>query len=375
MAVTVRWLDEVAAVPATDWDALDASDHPFVTHALLDALEQSGSLHAELGWKAEHLTIWRDGKLVAAAPAYRKANSHGEFVFDFAFADAYEQRIGNYYPKRLVAVPYSPVTGPRLLAGNAADRELLVHALAEDTRARGWSSAHVNFLPDAECAAFDETWLARHDWQFHWTNRGYRDFEDFLDALKTKKRKNIRQERARLRREGWHFERRRGDQLSSTDLDFIHRCYVRTFDDKGNTPALTREFFRRIVRDLPERTLTIFALYHGVPRACAFLLQGDSTLYGRYWGSLEDAPGLHFETCYYQGIEHAIAHRMSVFEPGAQGEHKIARGFLPVRMQSRHYFVHPGFRLAIADYLGREHQHLERYRDAVLRHSPYRAES
>ncbi len=374
MSHVVRWLDRIAAVPATDWDALHGGDHPFVDHAFLDALEQSGSVRAELGWRAEHLTLWRDGTLFAAAPAYRKANSHGEFVFDFAFADAYERSIGDYYPKRLIAVPYSPAPGPRLLAQTDADRRALVTTLADDTRARGWSSAHVNFLPEAECAAFDDTWLPRHDWQFHWTNRGYRDFDDFLDALNAKKRKNIRQERARLARDGWRFERRTGAELSTEDLDFVHHCYIRTFADKGNTPALTRDFFGRICRDLPTKTLAVIALRNDEPLACAFLLQSSTTLYGRYWGCIEDAPGLHFETCYHQGIEHAITQGLQSFEPGAQGEHKIARGFLPVRTHSRHWFAHPGFRLAIADYLKRETQHLERYREAVMRHSPYRVE-
>lgn len=372
MPHVVRWLDRIAAVPAADWDGLRGDDHPFVAHAFLDALEQSGSLRAELGWRAEHVTLWRDGILVAAAPGYRKANSHGEFVFDFAFADAYERSIGDYYPKRLVAVPYSPVPGPRLLARSDADRRALVAALAADTMTRGWSSAHVNFLPEAECAAFDDTWLARHDWQFHWHNRGYGDFEDFLDALNAKKRKNIRQERARLARDGWRFERRTGAELSAEDLDFVHHCYVRTFADKGNTPALTRDFFVRICRDLPAQTLAVIASRGDAPLACAFLLASSTTLYGRYWGCLEDAPGLHFETCYHQGIEHAIVRGLQVFEPGAQGEHKIARGFLPVRTHSRHWFAHPGFRRAIADYLTREMQHLKRYRDAVMRHSPYR---
>ena len=371
MSGAVRWLDRIAAVPAADWDALRGNDHPFVAHAFLDALEQSGSLRRDLGWRAEHLTLWRDSVLVAAAPAYRKANSHGEFVFDFAFADAYERSIGDYYPKRLVAVPYSPVTGPRLLARTEADRAALAATLADDTRVRGWSSAHVNFLPESECTAFSAEWLPRFDWQFHWHNRGYRDFDDFLDALNAKKRKNIRQERAHLVRDGWRFERRCGHELDTAHIDFLHRAYVSTFAEKGNTPALTRDFFERICRTLPRHTLAVFAHRGDAPLACAFMLQGASTLYGRYWGCVENAPGLHFETCYYQGIEHAIAQGLQVFEPGAQGEHKIARGFLPTRTHSRHWFAHPGFRLAIADYLQREARGLERYREAVLRHSPY----
>ena len=371
MALRVRWLERIDDVAAGAWDALRGNDHPFVAHAFLAALERSGSLRRELGWQPEHLTLWRGDALVAAAPAWRKANSHGEFVFDFAIADAYERSLGSYYPKRLVAVPYSPVTGPRLLARSADDRRALVDALAADVRERRWSSAHVNFLPELECDAFADDWLPRFDWQFHWSNRGYRDFDDFLATLDAKKRKNIRQERARLAREGWRFERRHGDEIDPPLLDFLYRCYARTFSDKGNTAALTTAFFARLCEALPRQTLAVVGYRRDEPLACAFLLQDSTTLHGRYWGCIEDAPGLHFETCYYQGIEHAIAHRLQRFEPGAGGEHKIARGFLPVRTHSRHYFAHAGFRAAIADYLRREAVHLERYRDALLRHSPY----
>lgn len=371
MALEVRWLTRIDAVSAADWDALRPDDHPFVAHAFLSALEASGSLRADLGWRAEHLSLWDGAHLVAATPAYRKQNSHGEFIFDFAFADAYERAGFNYYPKRLVAIPYSPVNGPRLLASDPTHRQALATALRVDTQSRGWSSAHVNFLPESECAAFADEWLSRHDWQFHWHNRGYRDFEDFLDALTAKKRKNIRQERARLQRDGWQFERKSGGALDESEIDFLHHCYITTFDSKGNTPALTRNFFARICRDLPMQTLAVFAYREGVRLAAAFMMASGSALYGRYWGCIKDAPGLHFETCYYQGIEHAIAHQLQVFEPGAQGEHKIARGFLPTRTHSRHYFVDPRFRAAIAEYLRHENLQLERYRDVVMQHSPY----
>lgn len=373
MTLAVRWLSRLDEVPAAEWNALRPDDNPFLAHALLSALETSGSLRAGLGWRAEHLTLWRGETLVAAAPAYRKANSHGEFVFDFAFADAYERALGDYYPKRLVAVPYSPVCGPRLLARDAGARRALVEALAADTRQRGWSSAHVNFLPRNECEAFGDEWLPRIDWQFHWHNPGYRSFDDFLDALIAKKRKNIRQERARLMRDGWRFERRSGGDLAAADVDFIHQCYVATFAEKGNTPALTRAFFAAVCRLLPAQTWAVFGYRGDERQACAFLLSSATTLYGRYWGCIgEPAPGLHFETCYYQGIELAIAEQLQTYEPGAQGEHKIARGFLPTRVHSRHYFPNADFRTAIADYLGREARQLERYRDVVLRHSPYR---
>ncbi len=366
-------LDEV---PATAWDALRPDDHPFVSHAFLSGLESHGCLRADYGWQAQHLALYEGTRLVAAAPLYVKGNSHGEFVFDWAWAQAYARHGLDYYPKLLCAVPYSPVTGPRLLAGsggNASARQFLLRdALVEVARRLGVSSVHVNFARGEDAAAFAGTdWLARFDWQFHWHQRGYRDFADFLDALTPKKRKNIRQERAQVARAGIRCERRRGDELDEADWRFLHRCYLATFEEKGNHPALTLPFFRHLGRMAGNAVLATIAWRGNERVAAALLLQGNGVLYGRYWGALEHVPGLHFEVCYYQGIEHCIGNGLQRFEPGAQGEHKLARGFLPARTRSFHWLADPRFRAAVHSALAREARALEDYHAELMRHSPY----
>jgi uncharacterized protein len=368
----------LADVPAAAWDALAGGDtaaggpHPFVAHAFLAGLETTGCLQPRNGWTPRHATLWRDGRLVAAAPGYLKGNSHGEFVFDQAWAHAYARAGLEYYPKWLVAVPYSPVTGPRLLAANAADRAALAAALAARADADGLPSVHVNFHPAHEDAAFGDDWIPRLDVQFHWRNRGWRDFDDFLGALQPKKRKNLRQERERVRRAGYRFRTVHGDGATDADLAAMHGFYLRTFADYGNHPALTPAFFRHLARTMPRQLVLFLAERAGETVAGAFCLRGGDTLYGRYWGAAEAAPGLHFETCYYQGIDYCLREGLATFEPGAQGEHKIARGFLPTLTRSRHRLAEPRFAAAIADWCAQERAATLRYRDAVLAHGPYR---
>jgi predicted N-acyltransferase len=315
---------------------------------------------------------------MAAAPAYAKGNSHGEFVFDHAWAQAYEQHGKGYYPKWLVAVPYSPVPGPRLLARDATARLALARALREGTRAQGWSSAHINFLPDAEHRELEaddeerERWLTRHDLQFHWHNPGWRDWQDFIDAFNHKRRKAIRQEREKVRRAGFTFRRVHGDEASDDDLAAMHAFYCLTFGEKGNSPALTLDFFRHLARSMPRALVLVLAAREGRVVAGALLMRGGDTLYGRYWGAQENAPGLHFETCYYQGIDYCLREGLRRFEPGAQGEHKLARGFLPVLTRSRHYIDDPDFAAAIAAWCAQERSSVLRYRDHLLQHSPFR---
>ncbi len=375
----IEWLNRIADVSAAQWNALLGDDHPFLRHEFLHALEASGSLRADLGWRTQHLLLWNGPQLVAAAPCYLKTNSHGEFVFDWSWADAWARAGRRYYPKLLCAVPYSPVTGPRLLMAADVDhvdlRSRLLNVMMQRCADEGWSGAHINFLPAGEDATADLDrlgWLARGDWQFHWHNAGYETFDDFLVALSAKKRKNIRQERRRFCDASWRIERLRGDAIDTTTLDDIYRFYSYTFQFKGNVPALTRGFFERLLQTMPQSVLAVVASYCGERIAAAFCLQSHDVLYGRYWGSSEEVPGLHFECCYYQGIEHCIELGLQRFEPGAQGEHKIARGFLPTRTYSRHYLVDPGFRAAIADYLQREAVHQQRYGEELMRHSPYR---
>ena len=370
----IRFHAAIAELPAAEWDALRADANPFVSHAFLDALERSGCIRPDWGWQAHHLGLYEDGRLVAAAPLYLKGNSHGEFVFDWSWASAWERAGGEYYPKLLNGVPYSPVPGPRLLAGNGARtphlQRALVDAMRDEAARLGLSSVHANFLQAAELAAFGDDWLARSDVQFHWHNRGYRHFPDFLAALNHKKRKNILRERRQVAAGGLAFEWRSGDTLSLDEWQRVHALYEATFDMKGNHAALTAAFFRRLGA-LGSTAQLALARDGAAIVAMALFVQGGNVLYGRYWGASMDLPGLHFELCYYRGIEYAIAHRLERFEPGAQGEHKLARGFLPVRTHSRHYLANPDFRAAVARALASEAEAVDAYAAELQGHSPY----
>lgn len=364
--------DALASVSAEEWDALHDGDNPFVSHAFLHGLETTGCLRPNWGWSPCHALLRDNGTLIAAAPAYRKDNSHGEFVFDHAWAAALERAGIDYYPKWLIGVPYSPVTGPRLLARDVQTRQLLANALAQGCAALGWSSAHVNFLRDDEASAFDQPWLAREDVQFHWQNHGWRDFTDFLDAMTHKRRKAIRQEREKVQRAGFGFRIVHGDEASTDDLAAMHQFYCLTFADKGNSPALTLDFFKHLACAMPRSLVLILAEQEGRPVAGALCLRGRNTLYGRYWGGETAMPGLHFETCYYQGIAYCLREGLSHFEPGAQGEHKLARGFLPVITRSRHFIAHPDIARALAPWCAQERESTRRYRDLLLAHTPFR---
>ncbi len=370
---TVRILDSLAQVPAADWDALDDSGNPFVRHAFLEGLERHGCLRADWGWTPRHLTLWEDGRLFAAAPGYLKTNSHGEFVFDHAWASAYARHGLDYYPKWLFAVPYSPVTGPRLLAGGEAARRALLEAIARQADEDGLPSAHVNFHTQDEDALFDAQWLPRIDVQYHWHNRdGWADFPGFLAAMDHKHRKNIRQERARVARAGVEFRRLHGDEAGPAELDLIHHFYLQTFREYGNAPALTRDFISHIAREMSHNIMIVIAYHTGRAVAGALFLRGRDTLYGRYWGSDAVLPGLHFETCYYQGIEYCLEQGLARFEPGAQGEHKLARGFLPAFVRSRHRIADPRFQPALRDWCREEARSVRRYAAALATRGPFR---
>ena len=376
MAVPVhtRIIQRLSDIPATGWDALHDGGNPFVAHAFLAGLEDSGSLRAEWGWSPHHVTLWNEGRLLAAAPAYLKHNSHGEFVFDHAWAHAHAQHGLEYFPKLLCAVPYSPVTGPRLLAPDASLRAALAGALAAEAARLRLSSAHVNFHSAQEDADFGEQWLARADLQYHWRNdTGWSCFDDYLAAMDHKHRKNIRQERAKVARAGVEFRVVHGGEATEADLATMHRFYLRTFAEYGNSPALTLSFLQHLARAMPGQLVLILATYQGEPVAGALCLRGGGTLYGRYWGALAQLPGLHFETCYYQGIEYCLREGLHAFEPGAQGEHKIARGFLPTPVRSRHWIADPRFREALADWCAQERAAVHRHGEWLARRSPFRA--
>ncbi|HET6631201.1 MAG TPA: GNAT family N-acetyltransferase [Rhodanobacteraceae bacterium] len=374
--LAARFHDSIDAIDAAAWDALAGEGNPFVSHAFLGGLERCGCIRPEWGWQPHHLTLHRaDGSLAAAAPLYLKGNSHGEYVFDWNWAGAWERAGGAYYPKLLCAVPYSPVPGPRLLVGDAGDGVALRAALARAMRERAWSlglsSVHANFLIEADLDGFDGEWLARFDWQYHWHNRDYGGFDDFLAALRHKKRKNIRQERATVAASGLDCTMQRADALDADELATVHALYLATFDEKGNHATLTLEFFRHLAAQFGEAMQLALARRAGQIVAMALFLRGGDTLYGRYWGSREQVPGLHFELCYYLGIDHAIARRLQRFEPGAQGRHKLARGFLPSRTRSRHAIAPPALRAAVAEALRHEAAALEHVGEELLAHSPY----
>ena len=372
--LSARFHTKLDEIDAAHWNVLLPDDNPFVSHEFLAGLEQHSCLDAEHGWIPRHLGLYRDSQLVAAAPLYIKLNSHGEYVFDWSWASAYARAGLDYYPKLLCAVPYSPVPGPRLLVGDRGNemRSALTGAIHAEVERHGWSSAHLNFAGEADAAAFaNSDWLPRFDWQFHWHNAGWRDFTDFLDALVPKKRKNIRQERAQVARAGVVCEIKHGDELADGEWRALHDLYQSTFDEKGNYAALTLDFLRHLGATMPRRILAVLCRRDKKLVAGAILLRSRDTLYGRYWGCNEQIPGLHFEACYYQGIEYCLRHGLRRFEPGAQGEHKLARGFLPVPTRSFHYIADTRFRSAVRDALAREAAQMQAYREELMAHSPY----
>ena len=374
MTTELRVLASLALVPASAWDALHDGSNPFVSHAFLSGLEQYGCLRPEWGWQPQHLTLWRGDELIAAAPGYLKHNSHGEFVFDHAWANAYARHGVEYFPKWLGGVPYSPVTGPRLLARDDADRHALLAAIVAHAESETLSSAHINFHLADESALFDNAWLQRNDVQFQWQRQlHWRSFDDFLASMNHKHRKNIRQERAKVSRAGIRFIVRHGDEASADELRAMHGFYLQTFAEYGNSPALTLPFLRHLAAQLPRQLVLFLALQDDEPIAGALCLRGTDTLYGRYWGGAT-LPGLHFETCYYQGIEYCLREGLNRFEPGAQGEHKLARGFLPTEVRSHHWIAHPEFRKALRDWCAHERAEVGAYHATLQRHSPFKTQ-
>jgi predicted N-acyltransferase len=363
----------LSEIPAADWDALHDGRNPFIAHAFLAGLEQTGCLRAEWGWTPHHIALWDGGVLVAGAPAYLKTNSHGEFVFDHAWAHAYAQHGLDYFPKWLVAVPYSPVTGLRLLARDADVRAALMQAIATHMRTTELSSAHVNFHTELDDAAFEADWMLREDIQFHWHNKaGWNTFEDFLGTMDHKHRKNIRQERRKVRDAGIQSRIVHGGEATDDDLVAMHGFYLQTFAEYGNSPALTLGFLSHLACTMPRQLVMFIAERDGVPIAGALCLRGGDTLYGRYWGASELLPGLHFETCYYQGIDYCLREGLTMFEPGAQGRHKIARGFLPSLVRSRHLLAHPRFAMALRQWCAEERDSVRSHLQQLNAHSPFR---
>ena len=369
-----NWSDPAALPEREAWQGLSTNTGPFVHWHFLDGLRQTGCISQGSGWEPLFLKREQAGRLQAAAPGWIKLHSHGEFVFDWAWARAAHQAGLRWYPKVLVAAPFSPVTGPRLLGAelNRTAAEGLVDELAGLVHRRGLSSAGINFCrPEDTGVLRDAGWLERFDWQYHWANSGYRDFDDFLSRFRRKARKNIRAERRKVAQAGWDLRWTGGQDLSRDDIDLITECYETTFQLYGNMPSLNRAFFAQAAQRFGDRFQACIARRDGRDLAAAIFWHDGERLYGRYWGSLIDCRDVHFEACYYQGIDFCIRRGLKAFEPGAQGEHKIRRGFLPVQTRSFHYIRHPAMRDAISRYLQAEAEALKQYRAQLDRLNPF----
>jgi predicted N-acyltransferase len=377
MPLQLQCVSTLTAVGSTAWNAL-AGDSPFLKHQFLTALEHSGCVGPGTAWRPTYLLATDEQGLVGALPLYLKNDSRGEFVFDWSWADAYERAGRHYYPKLVAAVPFTPATGARLLLKPGADPAIvtqLIHGARAAAEELGASSLHVLFPTDVERSLLDrEGFLTRKSCQFHWHNEGYTDFDDFLSRFSSAKRKKAKRERRRVAEAGVVFEHLRGDQPSAAEWDSIYEFYARTFLRRGRPPYLNRALFDEIATTMPDNLSIILGRYHGAPIATAICFRSDTTLYGRYWGSLADFHSLHFETCYYQGIEYCIREGLATFEPGTQGEHKISRGFTPQATWSCHWLRDATFHDAIADFLGRETHHVDAYMDELEEHVPYRSE-
>jgi predicted N-acyltransferase len=409
----IRVLGSPLEIDGAAWDTLLAADtgsahsdvSPFMRHAYLAALHSSGSASPESGWTPAFVTLWRGDVLVGACPLYLKTHSYGEYVFDWAWANAYAQHGIDYYPKALIAVPFTPVPGSRLLASTAVERVLLLRAVVAWCEAQSLSSLHLLFASDPDVDACREAGLMlRHTVQFHWSNaapiqgepqgalsapRGYRDFDHFLSSLTQEKRKKIRQERRKVAEQGVSFRWARGSDITDRDWEFFYRCYERTYLEHGNSPYLSRDFFGRMQQTMPENWLLFTAERSGMPIATSLIaLSAQSAIasatndtkftpptgaaYGRYWGALERVDCLHFEACYYQPIEWCIAHGVMRFEGGAQGEHKMARALLPVATTSAHWLARPDFSDAVERFLAREGEGIANYMEHLEARSPLR---
>ncbi len=371
--LTARMAQSVGSLPVAEWDALDDSGNPFTTHAFLELLEDSGSVGGNSGWIPTPIVIEGDGGALAGAlPAYLKEHSQGEYVFDQSWADALHRAGGRYYPKLQISVPFTPATGPRILTRQEEISLPLLRAAEQLCEANNLSSAHATFIEPPQVPIFEKAgWLIRNDIQFHWENKGYEDFDAFLAALSSRKRKDIRKERARAQ-DGVEIKALTGADLRAEHWDAFWEFYLDTGMRKWGRPYLTREAFALLGERMADKVMLVLTYMDGKPVAGALNFIGRDALYGRYWGAVIDKPFLHFELCYYQAIEAAIALGLARVEAGAQGGHKLARGYEPVRTFSAHYIAHEGFREAIADFLQRERAGVAQDRDWLGARTPFR---
>jgi hypothetical protein len=375
-----RILSSISKIDASRWNALAGPEQPFLRHEFLLASEQSGCAVARTGWIPQHLIIeTSDGVPAAALPMFRKTHSRGEFVFDFSWASAYAQHGIPYYPKLLSAVPFTPVRGPRLLIGAAAEpavlSKALISAALEFARSERLSSWHVLFPTDAAADELEQAGLVlRRDCQFHWFNQGYASFEEFLSTFTAEKRKKAKRERRRVAEAGIEFDTRHGGDMTDVLWEAIYGFYADTFYRHGHDPYLNLSFFKRVAAALPDSIMIKIARIGATPIAAAIFFVGADALFGRYWGAGGNYHSLHFETCYYQGIEYCIEKKLQRFEPGTQGEHKVPRGFVPTLTRSAHYIADERFAAAIRDFARREARGVDAYAASVNEHVPYHAD-
>ena len=370
---TLRAASDLRGISPADWNAL-AGEGPFMRHEFLSALLETGCASERTGWTPQFLTLWRGPELAGAMPLFAKTHSYGEYVFDWSWAEAYSRHGLDYYPKLVCAVPFTPVTGPRVLARTRADRAALIRGALE--AAREYSSLHVLFPAGEDADSLAEAgMLMRSTVQFHWSNAGYENFEMFLAGMSHKRRKMIRQERRRVGEAGVTVRRLSGAEIDTRGWEFFHRCYRHTYRMHHSSPYLNLEFFLRLGATMPENIVLILAERGDQPIAASLLMHGGGRMYGRHWGAVEHVPLLHFECCYYQPIEHAIEQGLTDFEGGAQGEHKLFRGLLPVETRSAHWLRDPRFSRAVEEFLSGESARIHGYVDELNEHTPFRNEA
>ena len=378
MSISIKTIDSLHDVPADDWNVLAGQQFPFTRYEFLIALENNGAVGKEFGWLTHFFLAYENEKLVGALPLYIKFNSYGEFVFDWAWADAYQQNNLRYYPKLVTAIPYTPATGPRLLIqDNERYKEIadeLINAVLSFAEKSQVSSFHCLFTNKRDTDYFDNNphFMMRLGCQFHWSNNNYTSFSDYLDKLTSKKRKQIKRERRIVKEQEIEFEILNGLEATDVHWDIYHRFYESTFERKSGMPTLSKNFFKEIARTMPENIVLVLAKYQDEYVASAFNLKGSDTLYGRHWGCSEEFDNLHFEACYYQGLEYCINNGLKYFEPGAQGEHKIARGFMPTKTWSAHWIAHPQFNQSIKNFLSHETEGMLDYIEELNGHSPFK---
>lgn len=378
MTISIKTIDSLHLVSASEWNTLAGEDFPFARYEFLVALENHGAVGEEYGWLTNFFLAYKENKLVGALPVYIKFNSYGEFVFDWAWADAYHQNKINYYPKLVTSIPYTPATGPRLLIHDKENyqevADTLINTVLEFAKSSNFSSYHCLFTnkKDTEFFKKNTNFMIRLGCQFHWKNNNYNNFAHYLDHLSSKKRKQIKRERRIVNKQDIEFEILNGYEATDNHWDIYHQFYESTFERKSGIPTLSKGFFKEIAAKMPESIVLVLAKFKNEYVASAFNLKGSDTLYGRHWGCSEEFDNLHFEACYYQGLEYCIDNKLKYFEPGAQGEHKIARGFMPTKTWSAHWIAHPQFKESIENFLTHETKGMLHYIDELNEHSPFK---